>query len=42
MDKLLYIIAEIFQLQKSEANSVQLSDKIDTEDSTQKSLFIYR
>ena len=42
MDKLIYIIAEIFQLQKSEAKSEQLSDKIDTEGSTQNTLFIYR
>ena len=34
MNKLLYIIAEIFQLQRSEAKNVQLSDKIDTEDLT--------
>ena len=40
---LLYIIAEVFQLQKeSEAKNVQLSNKIDTEDLARKSLFIYR
>ena len=42
MNPLLYIIAEVFQPQKSETKSVQLSDKIDTEDLAQKSLLIYR